>query len=134
MLLDSLKDEKVLIVCGQEIIKERNDGGKLCSYRNLELFQSVFGKENVFLIMFSKYKEIDKNTHIIRKPTHCGKINKVRDVLTGHMFTSAANEMELINFIKEKGIRFVVFERSMFGKIICKIKKSTDCRIGSIYS
>ena len=56
MLLDSLKDEKVLIVCGQEIIKERNDGGKLCSYRNLELFQSVFGKENVFLIMFSKYK------------------------------------------------------------------------------
>ena len=24
MLLDSLKDEKVLIVCGQEIIKERN--------------------------------------------------------------------------------------------------------------
>ena len=46
------------------------------------------------------------------------------------MFTSAANEMELINFIKEKGIRFVVFERSMFGKIICKIKKSTDCRIG----
>lgn len=130
MLLDSLKDEKVLIVCGQEIIKERNDGGKLCSYRNLELFQSVFGKENVFLIMFSKYKEIDKNTHIIRKPTHCGKINKVRDVLTGHMFTSAANEMELINFIKEKGIRFVVFERSMFGKIICKIKKSTDCRIG----
>ena len=33
----------------------------------LELFQSVFGKENVFLIMFSKYKEIDKNTHIILK-------------------------------------------------------------------
>ena len=48
MLLDSLKDEKVLIVCGQEIIKERNDGGKLCSYRNLELFSKCVWKRKCF--------------------------------------------------------------------------------------
>ena len=54
VLRNYLKDEekkvakKVLIVCGQEIIKERNDGGKLCSYRNFQLFQQTFGKENVY--------------------------------------------------------------------------------------
>ena len=30
--------KKVLVVCGQEIIEIRNDGGKKCSYRNYELY------------------------------------------------------------------------------------------------
>ena len=46
-------DKKVLIICGQEIILEQNDGGKKCSYRNFELFQQVFGVDNVYLIMFT---------------------------------------------------------------------------------
>lgn len=129
MLLDNLKEQKILIICGQEIIKERNDGGKLCSYRNLELFQQVFGNENVFLIMFSKYKEEDKNHNIIRKPTHRGKINKAWDVLNGHMFTSVSTENEVIDFVRKNQIDIVVFERSMFGSLISKMKKVLDCQI-----
>ena len=52
--------KKVLIVCGQEIICERNDGGKKCSFRNYDLFCKVFGNENVYLCMLTNYKAEDK--------------------------------------------------------------------------
>lgn len=121
--------KKVLIVCGQEIVKERNDGGKLCSYRNLELFQQVFGNENVWLTMFSKYEDAGDDKQIIRLSSHKNKICKALDVLTGHMFTSAANERLVLDFIKKEKIDIVVFERSMFGSLMEKIKKECSCKM-----
>ena len=53
--------KKMLIVCGQEIIDERNDGGKKCSFRNYELFCKVFGKKNVYLCMLTNNKAEDKD-------------------------------------------------------------------------
>lgn len=121
--------KKILIVCGQEIIKERNDGGKLCSYRNWELFKQVYGEKNVWLYMFSKYPETGEDNQIVRFPSHKNNVCKAADILTGHMFTSAANEKKVLAFIKENKIDTVVFERSMFGSLIRKIKKQTDCQV-----
>ena len=36
-----MRKTKILIICSQEIIYERNDGGKKCSFRNYELFRQV---------------------------------------------------------------------------------------------
>ena len=136
VLRNYLKDEekkvgkKVLIVCGQEIVKERNDGGKLCSYRNFQLFQQTFGKENVYLIMFSKYRDIDENANIIRLPYHKNSVNKVLNIIQGHMFTSASVENKVLDFVEKQGIEFVVFERSMFGSLVSKLKKKSNCKIG----
>ena len=122
--------KKVLIVCGQEIVKERNDGGKLCSYRNFQLFQQTFGKENVYLIMFSKYRDIDENPNIIRLPYHKNSINKALNIIQGHMFTSASVENKVLDFVEKQGIEFVVFERSMFGSLVSKLKKKSNCKVG----
>ena len=36
-----MRKTKILIICSQEIIYERNDGGKKCSFRNYELFRLI---------------------------------------------------------------------------------------------
>ena len=131
-----LKDEekkvgkKVLIVCGQEIVKERNDGGKLCSYRNFQLFQHTFGKENVYLIMFSKYRDIDENPNIIRLPYHKNSINKALNIIQGHMFTSASVEIKYWTLWKNRVLTLLFLNVSMFGSLVSKLKKKSNCKVG----
>lgn len=121
--------KKILLVCGQEVIKERNDGGKLCSYRNWEVFQDAFGSENSYFLMFSKYEDSSEEPYIMRAPSHKNKLQKAMNVLTGHMFTSVKQEEKVITLIKTLGIDIVIFERSMFGSLIRKIKKETSCDV-----
>ncbi len=122
-------EQRILIVCGQEIIQERNDGGKKCSYRNYELFQQVFGKENVYLCMLTN-KYFDCEEHIIRMLSYKTIIDRTVNILGGNLFTSAVNENKIVDLIEEHAIDIVVFERSMYGSIIKKIKKrNLHCRI-----
>lgn len=113
---------KVLIVCGQEIIYENNDGGKKCSLRNYELFKEVFGEKNVFLCMVTnKYKNSEEQ--IIRFPSHSSVFWKIGNVLKGNCFTSQGVENNIIDFINNHDINIVLFERSMYGKMIKRIKQ-----------
>lgn len=113
---------KVLIVCGQEIICERNDGGKKCSYRNYELFCQVFGRENVFLVMLTNNQFQDEES-IFRLPAYRNIAERAINILRGTLFTSAGNEQKIVDFIKENKIGIVIFERSMYGSMIKRIRR-----------
>ncbi|MDE5696996.1 MAG: hypothetical protein K2I96_06230, partial [Lachnospiraceae bacterium] len=114
--------KKVLVVCGQEIIYERNDGGKKCSYRNYELFCKVFGSKNVYLCMLTNYSAEDKEM-IFRIAAYRTIVDRGVNILRGTLFTSAANEQKIVNFIQKNNIDIVFLERSMYGSLIRKIKK-----------
>lgn len=120
--------KKVLIVCGQEIISKRDDGGKKCCYRNFELFRQVFGRENVFLFMCSDMGETN-DTHIRRIKAHKNKLCKALNVLRGSFFMGKESEDEILEFITSEKIDIVIFERSMFGKLITKVKHESNAQI-----
>ena len=124
-----MRKTKILIICSQEIIYERNDGGKKCSFRNYELFRQVFGKENVYLLMFTNCKHQNEE-NIYRITAYKTIFDRAVNILRGTLFTSASNEQRVIDFIKKNKIDIVVFERSMFGSMIRKIKKQgLNCKI-----
>lgn len=114
--------KKVLIVCGQEIITERNDGGKKCSFRNYELFCNVFGSENVYLCILTNNKVEDTN-NIFRLTAYRTIVDRAVNILRGTLFTSASNEKKIVEFIQNNNIDIVVLERSMYGSLIKKIKR-----------
>lgn len=114
--------KRVLMICGQEIICERNDGGKKCSYRNYELFRKVFGNKNVYLCMLTNCSAEDKET-IFRISAYRTIIDRGINILRGTLFTSATNEQKIVDFIQKNRINIVLFERSMYGSLISRIKK-----------
>lgn len=124
---NGVNGKKILIVCGQEIILQRDDGGKKCCYRNFELFRQVYGEENVYLFMNSNMKETS-DSHIRRLSAHKSKAHKVVNVLRGSFFMGKESEEEILRFVKVQNIDIVVFERSMFGNLIKKIKKETEAQ------
>ena len=122
-------EKKVLIVCGQEILHERNDGGKKCSYRNYELCQEVFGKKNVYLCMFTNYV-CKEEENVIRLLSHKNIFARIINIIRGTLFTDSANEQKVVNFIEENDIDIVLFERSMYGSLIKKIRmRKVNCEI-----
>lgn len=121
--------KKILIVCGQEIICERNDGGKKCSFRNYELFCKVFGDENVYLCMLTNNKAEDKG-NIFRLTAYRTIADRIVNILRGTLFTSALNEQKIVEFINNNKIDIVVLERSMYGSLIERIKRQNlTCEI-----
>lgn len=117
-------NKKVLMVCGQEIIKERNDGGKKCSYRNYELYKNVFGEENVYLIMYSNHADDkERNSHVLRMPSHKNKVSKLFDILKGNIFTYEAAENRTVEWIEKNEIDIVIFERSLYGSMMQKMRE-----------
>lgn len=115
-----MTSKKVLIICGQEIILERNDGGKQCSYRNYRLLQQVFGEENVCLCMLTNCGE-QSEKNIIRFPAHRSFVNRMFNILRGNLFTSDKTENAIISLIKEGEFDIVFFERSLYGSIVDKM-------------
>lgn len=116
-------------MCSQEIINERNDGGKKCSYRNYELFCKVFGEKNVCLIMFTNdWTGSERN--IIRLPAYRTIAHRAFNIMRGMFFTDAANERKVVDFIENNKIDIVLFERSMYGSLISRIKRrNLACKI-----
>lgn len=112
----------MLIVCGQEIIDERNDGGKKCSFRNYELFCKVFGKKNVYLCMLTNNKAEDKD-NIFRLTAYRTILDRAINIMRGTLFTSTANEKKIVQFIRNNNIDIIVLERSMYGSLLDKIKR-----------
>lgn len=115
-----MTERKVLIICGQEIIFGKKDGGKQGSLKNYKLLQQVFGKDNVYLCMLTN-NDIQSENNIIRFPAHKTFINRIVNILHGNLFTSQKVENTIISFIKKEKFDIVYFDRSMFGSIIDKI-------------
>lgn len=121
--------KKLLIVCGQEIICERNDGGKKCSFRNYELFRKVFGDENVYLCMLTNNKAEDRG-NIFRLTAYRTIADRIVNILRGTLFTSALNEQTIIEFINNNKIDIVALERSIYGSLTKRIKRQNlTCEI-----
>lgn len=124
-----MKRKKVLVICSQEIIEEQNDGGKKCSFRNYELFNSIFGNENVFLCLLTNNKAEDLQ-NIFRLSAYKSTMERIINVLQGRLFTNSENEKKIIKFIINNQIDIVIFERSIYGSLINRIKKSElQCKI-----
>lgn len=121
--------KKVLIISGQEFILERNDGGKIASYRNYQLLKSVFGEENVYLCMMTN-NGLSNQKNIFRLSTFKTWLDRGINILAGKLFTDDSNEKEIVSYIARNRIDIVFFERSMFGSIINKIKTAKlNCEI-----
>lgn len=119
---------KVLVICGQEIIEDRSDGGKQCSYKNYELLKQIFGKENVYLCMFTRNNN-KSTSNIIRLSAYKTTFDRVMNILSGAVFTSRKTEDWLISYIKKERFDIIYFDRSVYGSLIRKIdKQKINCK------
>ena len=115
--------KKVLYVCGQEFILDKKDGGKQCSYRNYCMLQDVYGTENVYACIFSN-EFTASDSHVKRMRAHHSLLGKIKDVFLLRSFYSIESESKLLSYIKMNKFDMVFFERSMFGTLVKKLKKS----------
>ena len=65
---------KVLFIAGHEFLNNPQNGGQKCSLRNYELLKHVLGVDNVYLCMFSNYKNDKFNGNERAFPTHKNNI------------------------------------------------------------
>lgn len=116
------------MICGQEIIEDRSDGGKQGSYKNYELLKQIFGQENVYLCMFTR--DNNKSTgNIIRLSAYKTILDRVMNILSGAVFTSRKTENWLISYIKKEKFDILYFDRSVYGSLIRKIDmQKINCR------
>lgn len=114
--------KKILYVCGQEMILDRRDGGKKCSYRNYMMLREIYGDENVFAYIFTDISsECSQMVH--REKGHKSTMNKIINVAALHPFYSRKQEKNLIEYIKQGKFDLVFMERSMFGTLVRQLKK-----------
>lgn len=114
---------KVVMIVNQEIIEINNDGGKQCSLRNYRLLCDAFGENNVQLIMYSNYNSSEEE-RIIRINTHRNSIERLLNIMTGRLFISKQNEEQLIKYLLKENPRMIFLDRSLYGSLVRKIKKS----------
>lgn len=110
---------KILMIGGQNFITKRNDGGKQCSYRVLELLRKACDETD--LVVFTNDRLDEENEHY-RMPAHANIIARTINILSGHMFTSKLNEQAVITKIKTERFDTVLLDRSMFGKLAFNLK------------
>lgn len=120
-----LKDRKVLMIATQEIVNDLSDGGKRVSNRNWKLLKDIFGLQNVTLVMYTNSNEYSDD-YIIRLPACKNKWDRGRNVLVGRIFANKRSEEYVVEMIVKNRYDIVFFDRSLFGTLVDKIKK-TDC-------
>ncbi len=113
---------QVLFITGHEFLYHPQNGGQKTSLRNYRLLQSVYGKANVELCMFSNYEyiDVDNSVHIIS--THKNKFELLINTLC---LRNVCNHNGLKNFIwliNTKKWDFIFVDSSTIGYIIKKSK------------
>lgn len=113
--------KKILFVGGQDFLSNQNDGGKKCSYRNYEMLKKTYGNDNVYVCFFKNEKKeySEKNVEVF--PSHKNVFERIFNILTGHLMCSSKTEDEIVNYVLKNEISVVLFERAMYGKLICKL-------------
>lgn len=114
---------KVLMIATQEILSDLSDGGKKVSNRNYRLLCDVFGKENVFLVMCTNDRE-RKQDHLLRVKAYGNAIDRIINILSGRISMSQSSEKQILNLIKERLFNIVFLDRTIQGRLACKIKKN----------
>lgn len=113
--------KKVLFVSGQDFLSDQRDGGKKCCLRNYEMLKRAYGQENVHVAFFSNEKKLYMEKNIKVFPSHRNIFEKVLNIVTGHLLCNAQTEDEIIKYVQDNNIEVVLFERAMFGKLICNL-------------
>lgn len=118
--------KKILIVCGQDFISHQNDGGKKCCYRNYKMLKHAYGPENVYVCLLTNESGEYPEGNVKVLPQYKNIIQKAANVLQGNFFYGTATEKLLLEYIKQKKIDIVWFERSLFGNTIKKLALKYD--------
>lgn len=114
--------KKVLFICGQEFILDQKDGGKKCAYRNYNMLKEIYGKENVYVYIFTNdFTASDRYVH--REKSHNSLLEKIVCVSLLRSFYSISSEQKLFSYIQQNHFDLIFFERSMFGPLVKKLKK-----------
>lgn len=92
------------------------NGGAVFSERNYKALCSVLGKENIEIFDLAKYSSTSRND-LIKKIS-----NRISNVINSRIFVDIETENTLVE--KSKGFSIVFIDRSIYGLIVKKIKKS----------
>lgn len=128
---DSVYRKSVLMIASQEILMNLKDGGKRESNRNYKLLKTIFGEGNIELIMFTNYSDYSSEDEgVIRLRSYWGIIDRGINIISGRLFTNKKNEEWIIRYIQEKRFDIIFLERSLYGSLVCKLKKAhVKCEI-----
>lgn len=113
---------KVLFIAGHEFLYNPQNGGQQCSLRNYRLLQSICGKENVYLCMFSNYEYENLNSNEKIFPTHKNKYELLRDTIFGLNVCNLKTFREVSNYISKLKIDIIFADHSTIGNILSKCK------------
>ena len=95
-------------------------GGAICSQRNLESLQYIYGKENVDCYIFTPI--LSKKVSIIKKIQV--RAYRVVTVFQGYMLSVTCSKAKnIINEIKNNNYEMIFLDSSLFGKLVKKIKR-----------
>ena len=122
-MTDCKINKRILFVATQEILLEKNDGGKKCSYRNWRLFVDLLGANNVTLMMMSNYKDWGE-PNVIRLKAYHTIFERAINILCGRIFTSKRVEKAIISQLKKENYDYVFLDRALFGDIMSSIKNN----------
>lgn len=115
-------DKKILFMAGHEFLYNPQNGGQKCSLRNYRLMQEIFGKENVFLCIFSNYRYENLEKNIKCFPTQSNYIELFINTLTNRNVCNKETMKQVKNYVKELEIDCVFVDSSTIGYLISKMK------------
>lgn len=113
---------KVLFLAGRKFSDKPQSGGEQVSLRNYKLLQRIFGRENIYLCMFSNSTyEIDgDNVKVI--PTYHNKLELLVDTFFLRNVCNRSNWKDVITYVQQMNPDLIFVDSSHIGKLVeaCK--------------
>ena len=109
---------KILFLATHEFMRERNNGGRLASYRNYTLLRKIYGPENVHLCMFSNDIRSDAPRNIRIFPKFTNRISQLCCTLAGSNQYRRRDEKDILHYIEELNPDLVFFDFSILGRLV----------------
>lgn len=109
---------KILFISGHEFLYHPQNGGQKCSLRNYNLLIDIFGRENVYLCMFSNenYGCLHNNEKVF--PTHEGKTGLLKDTLCCRNVCGRRTWKKAVSYINSLPVDAIFCDSSTIGKML----------------